>query len=182
MCRLTQGLCWLLKGMLSVSRGSPRCKLAHDCNGVRTLQVPSLEEAPAVLEDAVKTLPPSVFANYAMGEHACNLIDQALCILGCTWQPFMSAIMCHCRVRSVPSALSLCMQIRRGSMASAAAGRATISSASSVHRVLEMRMRSRHFGSTAGEVRLPSPYRLRDGVPKYSESSFRKAVHLYLLL
>jgi hypothetical protein len=69
--------------------------LAHDCNVLRALQVPSLEEAPAVLEDSFKDLPPSVFAKYAMGEHACNLIDQARCILGCTLQPFVSAIMCH---------------------------------------------------------------------------------------
>lgn len=48
-----------------------------------------------MLEDAFKTLPPGVFANYAMGEHACNFIDQALCILGCTLQHFVSAIMCH---------------------------------------------------------------------------------------
>ena len=46
------------------------------------------------MEDAFKDLPPSVFAKYAMGEHACNPIDQALCILGCTLQPFMSAVIC----------------------------------------------------------------------------------------
>ena len=48
-----------------------------------------------MLEDAYKTLPPSVFANYAMGEHACNFIDQTLYILGCTLQPFVSVIRCH---------------------------------------------------------------------------------------